>query len=109
MDRGPPEDFAVKKAILLGVSVGGLCALVVAACGGSSEDNGFGSPDGAAGDGRAGDDGSVTDATLISDAPRVLGDGASGCPSTCPQLGADCGATTDTRCGGVVQCGTCAA
>ncbi len=27
-------------------------------------------------------------------------------PSTCDELNADCGYTTDTKCGGVVQCGT---
>src|SRR6185312_6889249 len=28
-------------------------------------------------------------------------------PSTCAQLNANCGPTTDPKCGGVVQCGTC--
>lgn len=41
----------------------------------------------------------------------TIGDGsgnATGCPSTCELLNANCGFVTDTRCGGVVQCGTCA-
>jgi len=40
----------------------------------------------------------------------MAGDGGMpGCPSTCQQLGANCGAATDTKCGGVVQCGSCPA
>jgi hypothetical protein len=38
-----------------------------------------------------------------------FGDGNSGCPSSCSDLGANCGPATDTKCGGVVQCGTCPA
>jgi len=30
-----------------------------------------------------------------------------GCPSTCEALKANCGFVTDTKCGGVVQCGAC--
>jgi hypothetical protein len=30
------------------------------------------------------------------------------CPSTCVDLGANCGPVTDTKCGGVVDCGACA-
>ena len=30
-----------------------------------------------------------------------------GCPSTCAQLNANCGFVTDTRCGNVIECGTC--
>lgn len=40
----------------------------------------------------------------------VLGMGGAnsdGCPSTCAQLNANCGFVTDTRCTGVVECGTC--
>jgi len=40
----------------------------------------------------------------------TLGDGgvsATGCPSTCAELNANCGFVTDTKCGGVVQCGSC--
>ena len=29
------------------------------------------------------------------------------CPSTCAELDADCGGVTDTKCGGLVNCGTC--
>lgn len=32
---------------------------------------------------------------------------ASVCPSTCAELGADCGQVYDTRCAGFVQCGSC--
>lgn len=41
----------------------------------------------------------------------VFGDGGDnstqGCPSTCDELGANCGFVTDKKCGGAVQCGTC--
>jgi len=33
------------------------------------------------------------------------GDTGSSCPSTCEQLNANCGYVTDTRCGGIVNCG----
>jgi hypothetical protein len=34
--------------------------------------------------------------------------GSTSCkPSTCKELKANCGATTDTKCGGIVNCGTC--
>jgi hypothetical protein len=36
------------------------------------------------------------------------GTGNNGCQSTCEDLDANCGFVTDTRCGGVIQCGTCA-
>jgi hypothetical protein len=35
------------------------------------------------------------------------GDSNNGCPSTCAELNANCGPATDTKCGGVVQCGNC--
>jgi hypothetical protein len=39
--------------------------------------------------------------------PITLGDGSTpGCPSTCDELNANCGFVTDTKCGGVVECGT---
>jgi len=41
------------------------------------------------------------------DGVASFGDGNSGCPSTCTQLGATCGPATDTKCGGVIQCGSC--
>ncbi|HSU42339.1 MAG TPA: hypothetical protein VLJ38_22310, partial [Polyangiaceae bacterium] len=40
-----------------------------------------------------------------------LGDGGadgSTCPTSCAELDADCGFVTDTKCGGVVECGDCA-
>ncbi|HXK18889.1 MAG TPA: hypothetical protein VNG33_13855, partial [Polyangiaceae bacterium] len=46
-----------------------------------------------------------------SGATLSLGGDASGgvsgeCPATCEELDADCGFVTDTKCGGVIQCGT---
>ena len=40
--------------------------------------------------------------------PITIGDGGGmpGCPSTCEELNANCGFVTDTKCGGVVECGT---
>jgi hypothetical protein len=41
-----------------------------------------------------------------------IGDGGANssgdCPSSCDELNANCGFVTDTKCGGVVQCGDCA-
>lgn len=34
--------------------------------------------------------------------------GAGRCPATCQELGANCGTVTDVRCGGVLECGSCA-
>src|SRR5450432_2803600 len=55
-------------------------------------------PDGSAGNGSGATGGTFT-----------LGNGgtSSGCPSTCEELSANCGFVTDTKCGGVIQCGTC--
>lgn len=77
-------------------------AAAFAGCGGSGASSSFDNGDG-------GDDSSATfDATTdgSTDDALVIGDSAS-CPSTCAALGANCGAVTDTKCGGVVQCGTC--
>jgi hypothetical protein len=38
----------------------------------------------------------------------AAGESSNGCPSSCADLNADCGFVTDTKCGGVVQCGDCA-
>ena len=35
------------------------------------------------------------------------GGGSANCPSSCEELDANCGTVTDTKCGGVVKCGTC--
>jgi hypothetical protein len=60
--------------------------------------------------------GGVNDSGIASkaeaaDAPGLLisldSSGGLPCPSTCADLGADCGNVTDTKCGGVVDCGTC--
>ncbi len=41
----------------------------------------------------------------------ILGNGGDtgndGCPSTCAALNANCGFVTDTKCAGVIECGTC--
>jgi hypothetical protein len=60
-------------------------------------------------DGTVSDDGSYDGSTTQSDSGGLMkGDsGVSGCPSTCQQLGANCGAATDKKCGGIVQCGSC--
>jgi hypothetical protein len=57
--------------------------------------------------GSGGDVGPKPDAS--DDSPINFFDTGTGCPSTCAQLGADCGTVTDTACGGVVSCGTCPA
>jgi hypothetical protein len=50
-------------------------------------------------------DAGVSDGGGSHDIPITLGDGSNGCPSTCEQLNANCGFVTDTKCGGVIQCG----
>ena len=89
----------MKKSISLGASLavfGLLGALVAPACGGTSTDSGFGPQQDAAADARGDDASGSSDGTLISDGP-TLGDSSSGCPSTCQELGANCGAVTDTE------------
>lgn len=62
-------------------------------------------------DGTVSDDAADDGSSSQSDSGGLMaGDGGMpGCPSTCQQLGANCGAATDTKCGGVVQCGSCPA
>src|SRR5882724_10950734 len=58
------------------------------------------------GTGGSGADG--TGATAAVGATLSIGGDAetgSGCPSKCEELDADCGFVTDTKCGGVIQCG----
>jgi len=79
---------------------------------GSSKGNSISFGDDAATDATSSSGGDSGDAaTLIfdsgGDGVASFGDGNSGCPSTCTELGANCGAVTDTKCGGVVQCGGC--
>ncbi len=84
------------------VTIGSAAAAVFVGCGGDGSPSTFSDAD-------AGDDGSSSfDATTDGTVEDVinLGDAAS-CPSTCAALGASCGAVTDTKCGGVVQCGSC--
>ena len=80
-------------------------------CGGSDTESNAGSS-GQAGGSSIGDDssGGGDDSSGVDDDGINLGDsGATGsCPSTCEALNADCGTVTDSDCGGVVECGTCA-
>jgi hypothetical protein len=103
----------MKRAVVL---VAGVCvayAPVFAGCGGNGNDSGSVSSSG--GDATTDSIGSTSsggDSGSLFDSPADVhsfggGDGPSGCPSTCAQLGANCGAVTDTKCGGVIQCGTC--
>ena len=107
----------MKRAMLL---VAGVClafAPIFGGCGGAGNTSGFvGSSGGdATADGTssgsssgAGDDGSLLGDSSSGgrDGNMTFGDGST-CPSTCKALGADCGAVTDTKCGGVIQCGSC--
>jgi hypothetical protein len=97
-------------------AVVGAALLALVGCGvgcGGSDGSGFG-------DAGTGADVSMTktggkDATVDHDAKdsgstmlMTGGDSTSTCvPSTCTALNANCGAVTDTKCGGIVQCGTC--
>jgi hypothetical protein len=108
----------MKRAVWLVAGVFVACAPVFSACGGG---NGNGSSATSSGGdattdvtGSGGSTSSGGDASSLFDATgdgvMSFGDGGpSGCPSTCSQLGANCGAVTDTKCGGVVQCGNCPA
>jgi hypothetical protein len=99
------------------VLVAGVCvayAAIFSGCGSNGEGNTFAPPGGDATTdtiGSSSSDSSVGDSPSLfdsgSDGVASFGDGQSGCPSTCAQLGANCGAVTDTKCGGVIQCGTC--
>jgi hypothetical protein len=92
----------VERALFLLASLAA-AFVALAGCGSSRNLGGFGDAEAAA------LDGSILDASSVepSDASTGFGDGRPGCPSTCAQLGANCGAVTDTRCGGIVECGTC--
>jgi len=61
--------------------------------------------------GGVGDEGSGATAAKGTGATLSFGGDATGgatgdCPATCADLDADCGFVTDTKCGGVIQCGT---
>ncbi len=97
-----PPAFALSVPAALGSFAIAIAALVTA-CG--STGNGFG--------GSSSFEAGV-DATLdgtLGDAPRsLMSDTGTGCVhSTCAALGANCGAVSDPKCGGVIQCGTCIA
>lgn len=95
--------------------VAGVCvayALVFSGCGGGGSGGGvFVPPEGDATTetGSPAGDSSTPAFDSGSDGVVSFGDGQSSCPSTCAGLGADCGAVTDTKCGGIIQCGTCEA
>jgi hypothetical protein len=80
---------------------------VVAGCAAAAKKTGGGSGASAAGGGTSTSTAQGGGAPDASDDGLNLGDTGDGCPSTCAALGADCGAVTDTKCGGVVQCGAC--
>ena len=64
---------------------------------------------GGVGDGDGGPDGGP-DGGGTGGAGFTFGDGgapSTGCPTSCNELNANCGYVTDTKCGGVVQCGSC--
>lgn len=79
------------------------------ACGGNNTSNGFALDGGTSEDASMRPfDGSLIDDDSPSDASGLIGDGGnSACPSSCATLSANCGAVTDTHCGGVVMCGNC--
>lgn len=70
-------------------------------------------PDVNAGGASSGNTGGTSGASASGGTHNVIvGEGgatSNGCPSSCDELNADCGYVTDTKCGGVVQCGDCPA
>jgi hypothetical protein len=94
------------------LTLGAVVAVVSVGCG-SSGPQGFGAVDGGTPgqDATLGrDSGKPGHPKADSTTPIKLGgnDAAKKCvPSTCTELKATCGAVTDPKCGGVVQCGTC--
>src|SRR5689334_13609328 len=73
-----------------------LAFLVLGGCGSGGADTGVLVPD----------VGGAPDAGGIVITTPDAGGGAC-VPATCAELGANCGAVTDHKCGGVVDCGTC--
>lgn len=55
----------------------------------------------------AGADTSLGDGNSGADVKLQLDGSTKQCPSTCQELNANCGPTTDTKCSGVIQCGSC--
>jgi hypothetical protein len=80
----------------------------------STSGSGGHAPDGGTGAGGAKDGGATGSGGSIAVGSGGSGGGTGGspdggCPSSCAELDANCGSVTDTRCGGVVQCGDCPA
>jgi hypothetical protein len=104
----------MKRAVLL-VAVALTYAALVPACGGGQGSGSASFTNDASADATSSSSGGGDSSASSSDAGggdsfASFGDGSTGCtPSTCAQLGANCGAATDTKCGGVVQCGGCEA
>jgi hypothetical protein len=101
----------MRRAMVLVAGPSLALAPLFAGCGVSNgnDDSGFtSSSDDATADGTSsgGRDGALS-GDSASGGNMSFGDGGSMCPSTCKELGADCGAVTDTKCGGVIQCGSC--
>jgi hypothetical protein len=104
-----------------GPSCSALALVLLSACGGGSGSSGGG---GTAGDTQpgTGTGGSATADGGMGGSSAKGGGGAAGTislgtpdsgtticvPSTCAELGANCGAVTERKCGGVIDCGTCA-
>lgn len=103
----------MKRAVLL--VAGGLLAYgaALSGCGGGQGSGPSSFSNDASADATSSSSGGSDSSAPSSDAGggdsfASFGDGSTGCtPSTCAQLGATCGAATDTKCGGVVQCGGC--
>jgi hypothetical protein len=89
----------------LTVSFVAAVAAVWVGCGSNQQASVDGGPDAT-----LGDSGKSGHGKGDSGVPIKLGsnDASSKCvPSTCKELKADCGAVTDPKCGGIVECGTC--
>jgi hypothetical protein len=111
----------MKRAALFVAAAAGLgLAVLFPGCGGGKNGSSVFVPDGSVESGSSSGStgsGSGSDSGLASGSGSgggdsgimSFGDGGTDCPSTCAQLNANCGAATDTHCGGVVQCGTCEA
>jgi hypothetical protein len=89
-----------------------LSSILLVVTGAFAAASGCGNPDVVNNDNLFVPDGSVGgNGSGASGGSFTLGDGGSdmtGCTSTCDELNANCGFVTDTKCGGVVQCGdTC--
>jgi hypothetical protein len=53
------------------------------------------------------DGSSAAEASTVVDGSPTPDATVHACPSTCAELNANCGAVTDTFCGGLIQCGAC--